>query len=223
MSDVGLVVAAAGSSSRFGPERNKLLEDFRGLPLFCHCLRNLTSVVPAENVCLAVSAQQRDVFAAALQKSGLPLDERHLLNGGESRSATVSRCLQHLPQHVQLAAIQDAARPFTTAALLESCVDSARRTGSGVAARRVTDTIKQAQADGRVLNTLDRNTLWATETPQVFNLELIRDAYDRVLTRGSTVTDDAQAAEIAGHDVYLVEHETTNIKITYTTDLERYT
>lgn len=216
--DTGLVVAGAGRGRRFGADRNKLLAELDGLPVFCHCLRNLAPVLFPENIVLVVPAELQSVFRQAMAEAGL-LDGIRVVPGGETRQESVVLGVQALPPGVKIVAIQDAARPYTSARLLAACIESARTRGSGVAARTVTDTIKVIDADGRVLNTPDRGTLRAAETPQVFRRDLIERAYRHVAENEFSVTDDARAVELLGEPVYLVEHGDPNPKITYPNDI----
>jgi 2-C-methyl-D-erythritol 4-phosphate cytidylyltransferase len=218
MPDVGLVIAASGQSRRFGAGKNKLLCLLDGLPVFCHCLRNFLPGLDPANIVLSVSAELEGEFHRALQAAGLPSEIRLVL-GGASRQESVFRGLQALPASVEIVAVQDAARPHTTLELLRSCVESARERGSGVAAHKVTDTIKVADKKGLVRATPERATLWAAETPQVFRRELLERAYRRVFANGQEVTDDAQAVELLPAPVYLVPHQANNAKITYPADL----
>jgi 2-C-methyl-D-erythritol 4-phosphate cytidylyltransferase len=215
---VGLVVAAAGSGTRFGPRRSKLLEPLAGTPLFLHCLRALAAVVPPERTVLVVPARVEDRFREALV--GLAGGERvSVVPGGSSRCESVLCGLDALPPDLPFVAVQDAARPLTSAELLCRCIASARERGSGVAARRVTDTIKVADAACRVIETPNRSALWAAETPQVFRCAELREACEQALGLGLATTDDAAAVEVLGLPVYLVEAEAPNPKVTHETDL----
>ena len=216
MQDTGLVVAAAGAGRRFGND-SKLLADLDGTPVLCRCLLNLLPCIDPKLAVVTVPPDAVELFRNALAAAGIPDDVR-LVPGGHERADSVLRGLRALPDSAVYAAVQDGARPFSTADLLRRCVTSARTRGSGVAARRVTDTIKVADADGRVLSTPDRNTLRATETPQVFRRRDLIAAYES-LPDGARVTDDAQAMEVAGQAVFLVEHTTNNRKITFRDDL----
>ncbi len=217
LSDCGLIVAAGGSSSRFG-QGNKLLMDLAGLPVFCHCLRAFLPLLPAGHAVLVVPVASEPLFAAALAAAGWSGCVR-LVHGGTSRQASVQAGLAMLPAAATIVAVQDAARPLVTAELLARCVASARACGSGVAAHRVVDTIKAATVAGEVMATPDRRALWAAETPQVFRREWLDAAYDLVAREGLEVTDDAQAVQLAGHPVQLVESQQDNLKITRAADL----
>lgn len=219
LNDTGLIVAAAGSGSRFGGNGNKLLQDLAGMPVICHTLANLLhDIVPACCIVLVPPDSEGD-FRQVIRQIDKGR-EVTVLPGGVSRSESVLKGLRSLSDNVRIVAIQDGARPFTSASLLYKCVLSAREKDSGVAARRVTDTIKRATDDGCVIDTPDRATLWKAETPQVFRRRLIQQAYETAAAKQLQVTDDAQALEAKGHNVYLVEHNENNRKITYQQDLE---
>jgi len=216
---VGLVVAGGGRGRRFGSNRNKLLVDLNGLPLFCHCLRNLAPIVRPRNIVLVAPAELQSEFHRALVEAGLP-EVIRVIPGGNTRQESVLLGIEALPPDVKVVAIQDAARPHTSARLLAACIESAKVRGSGVAARVVTDTVKIVDTEGRVLDTPDRATLRAAETPQVFRRDLIVRAYRHVAENGLSVTDDARAVELLQEPVYLVEHADRNPKITYPDDIE---
>lgn len=220
MIDVGIVVAAGGAAQRFGIGRNKLLCDLNGLPLVCHCLLTFLERVPAPNIVLVVPTAADAEFGDALRRCSLDCVRR--IPGGSTRQESVWAGINALPEGVEIVAIHDAARPFTTNDLLAECVASARRRGSGVAAHRVTDTIKIAKADGEVVSTPDRTILWAAETPQVFQRRLIESGYGRLKFSGERLTDDAQAVEACGGKVHLVDHDSPNPKITFARDLDAW-
>lgn len=169
-------------------------------------------------------------FVIAAKKSEISLFEKRLeiiqesmrpllVAGGESRAESVFNGLRALPDSAEFAAIHDAARPFATKRLLLDCLADARIHGGSIAAKRVTDTIKRADDNGFVVETLKRATLWRMETPQVFKTRELRAAYEKALDHGVHPTDDAGAMELAGHRVHLLEHSAENRKITFKNDL----
>jgi len=214
---VGLVVAAAGSSRRFGAA-DKLLLELDGSALFCHCIRTFSQRICPENIVVVIDWQHAAVFRAAAAAAGLAPDIQFVA-GGQRRQDSVGNGLQALPAAVTLVAVQDAARPRTSLALLEACVASAQACGSGVAARPLADTIKHADAAGNVVQTLDRCCLFAAETPQVFDRAVLQHAYAQLQHNAVDVTDDAQAVEMLGLPVTLVKHTGINQKITFPGDL----
>lgn len=219
--DVGVVIAAGGCGERFAPDRNKLLAPLRGLPVVCHCLQTFARIVPAELIILVVPEELRQRFTACLQDERLSSGIL-VIAGGQTRQDSVLNGLAAMPPAARIVAVHDAARPYTEARLIRRCIDSAREQGSGVAARKVTNTIKVAGPDRRVLETKDRSVLWATETPQVFDRETLTEAYAHVKQLGISVTDESQAVEVLGKPVFLVEHTGRNAKITYPIDLRMH-
>ncbi len=217
--DVGLVIAAAGSSRRFGRGTNKLLSDLNGMPVICYCLQTFLKVIDPHMVVILVAPAAEDTFRSVFAHHGIP-ESIIVTTGGRQRQDSVYRGLCALPNTVNIAVIQDGARPYSSVGILRACIASARERGSGIAAKRVVDTIKIATPDGKVVSTPDRNKLWAVETPQVFKRDLIQRCYQHVIDAGHHVTDDGQALEICGKPVYLVEHHEMNAKITYARDLQ---
>jgi len=216
--DVGLVIAAGGSSTRFGAG-NKLFTPLQGLPIFCHCLKTFAAVIPADLTVLVVPPARETAFRQALADTGLGQGLR-IVAGGATRQTSVINGLRALPAKAVLVAVHDAARPLAGAELLRRCIVSARKHGTGVAAHRVTETIKTADRARQVRATPERSTLWVAETPQVFLREWLDTAYAALVRDGGTVTDDAQAVEQSGRPVILVEDPKPNPKMTYAADLQ---
>ena len=127
-----------------------------------------------------------------------------LVAGGKERQDSVWNGLEALSLGTGIVAIQDAARPCTSPALIEATVAAAREMGAAVAAQPVTDTIKESR-DGKLIErTLDRSRLWAVQTPQTFRVDIIRRALSAVRQKGLLVTDDTAACELIGQPVQLV-------------------
>jgi 2-C-methyl-D-erythritol 4-phosphate cytidylyltransferase len=157
-------------------------------------------------------------FADALAVAGLT-GEARIVEGGDTRMRSVFNGLKALPESAEFAAVHDAARPFATAKLLLGCFDAARKHGGAVVARRVVDTLKRADTDGFVLDTVDREGLWAVETPQIFPRTELLDAYDKAFAANIAATDDAGVMEASKAPVFLFEHKGDNRKITFPEDL----
>ncbi len=218
-SDLGVIIVGGGAATRFASDRNKLLCDLQGLPVVCHTLRTFLALVPPSRLVMVVPAGQEAAFRQAFKKGGLDEAAINCVAGGRRRQDSVLNGLRQLSVEATIVAVQDAARPWTSVKLVHACVKSARERGSGVAARRIIDTVKRADPEGRVEQTLDRELLWATETPQVFQRAQLEAGYRQATASGLTMTDDAQAVELAGFPVFLVEHSGRNPKITHVSDL----
>jgi 2-C-methyl-D-erythritol 4-phosphate cytidylyltransferase len=133
----------------------------------------------------------------------------------------VRRALAAAPE-AETVVVHDAARPLVTRELVERCLNALEDGFDGaVAASPVIDTVKEADEQGRVTDTLDRSKLWAIQTPQVFVAAVLRDALDVTLEDLAKATDDASLVEAAGGRVRVVEAPPTNFKVTSNEDLER--
>lgn len=137
--------------------------------------------------------------------------------GGDTRQESVVNALDALPADVGYVFIHDCARPLIRAEHLVALLKIVRQEGAVVLAHRVTDTIKRHRDPGH-LKTLDRSALWAMETPQVFDRDLIVKAHNRAVNRGVVLTDDAAAVELMRHPVALLENTEPNPKLTTPTD-----
>jgi 2-C-methyl-D-erythritol 4-phosphate cytidylyltransferase len=139
--------------------------------------------------------------------------------GGDARSASVRNALGAVPG-ADIVVIHDAARPLVTGELVGRCIQAVADGADGaVAAAPVTDTIKEADDYGRVVRTLDRDTLWSIQTPQAFKADVLRQALDT--ERVADATDDASLVEALGGEVRIVESTARNFKITWPEDLQR--
>ena len=144
---------------------------------------------------------------------------REIAVGGARRHDSVRHGLAALDPDTRFVAVHDGARPCVTSDLIVETLRSARKVGSGVAASLVVDTIKRVTRGSTVDATLDRDELWAVQTPQTFKVEILRQAYAKIEAKGVTVTDEAAAVELLGEPVRLVEWPKPNPKITTAEDL----
>jgi 2-C-methyl-D-erythritol 4-phosphate cytidylyltransferase len=127
--------------------------------------------------------------------------------------------VEHVPDDRRYVLIHDAARPLVTPELVRRAIAAALRHGTAVAAIPVTDTIKQVASDGRVVTTPERSTLVAAQTPQVFRLDWLREAYRRAGAQWVTATDEAMLLERAGFPVFVFPGDPENLKLTTPLDV----
>ncbi|OQA82810.1 MAG: UDP-N-acetylmuramate--L-alanine ligase [Lentisphaerae bacterium ADurb.Bin242] len=221
--DVGVIVAAGGSSERFGTG-NKLFEDLGGVPVFIRTLLGLAPVLEKKNrIFLPVPEALRAEFEEHLKKYLPSSLEVTVVSGGKTRTESVKNALKAMPPEVKIVAVHDAARPFVTPVELEDCVEACSRFGGAISATRITDTVKEADPDNRIVRTLPREKLWAVQTPQVFRRELLEKAYAEAEKSDRAFPDDASLVEtFTDTRVKLVQSYTYggNRKITYPEDLE---
>ncbi len=216
MKQDGLVIVAGGSGRRYGS--NKLLELLNGVPVFLWSMAELGRFFAPDCRVVVVPSSEKDLFQKQAVRY-LPGMTFLWADGGERRSDSVLAGLRKLPaDKVETAAVHDAARPLASAALLKQVMQAARRTGGAIPGRPVTDTLKRADADNIISETVSREDLFRVETPQCFNLQKLLAAYD--LPGSGDFTDDAAVMENAGHPVAIVPHRTENLKLTYREELK---
>jgi 2-C-methyl-D-erythritol 4-phosphate cytidylyltransferase len=196
------IVPAAGRGERLGSERPKAFVACAGRPLIEWSLDVLRSV--CDRVVVAVPP-------------GMSYPDS--VEGGPVRSDSVRRALAAAPE-ATVAVVHDAARPFVTRELVERCIVGLDGYDGAIAAAPVTDTVKEVDHEGRVIRTLDRSTLWAIQTPQVFVASVLRRALDAPLEALAAATDDASLVEAAGGSVRVVNAPAENFKVTTAADLE---
>jgi len=196
------IIPAAGSGERLGASGPKAFVMCGGRPLLDWSLDVLGSV--CDRVVVAVPPGYEE--------------EPDRVAGGKSRSASVRLALAAAPE-ADVAVVHDAARPLLTTELVERCIEALEGWDGAVAAAPVADTIKEADPSGRVLHTLERSSLWAIQTPQVFRADILRRALDTDDQTLAAATDDASLVELAGGSVRVVKAPSDNLKITRAVDL----
>jgi 2-C-methyl-D-erythritol 4-phosphate cytidylyltransferase len=215
---VSAIIVAAGSGVRMGTNTDKLFLEVAGRPVVAHTWQQFDGAKCIDEIVLVVRAGMQTVFADLAVKFSLTKPYK-LVVGGAERQDSVWNGLQALSPATEIVAIQDAARPCTDESAIAATVEAAREVGAAVAARPVTDTIKES-ADGKfVMRTVDRARLWAVQTPQTFRVEIIRRALSFVREKGGLVTDDTAACELVGQPVKLVLNDRPNPKVTVPADL----
>jgi len=215
---VSVIIVAAGKGVRMGPDVDKLWLEVAGRPIIEHTWRRVDAISSVSEIILVVRDGMQTEFANLASQRPFAKPWR-LVVGGKERQDSVWNGLEALSPQTEIVAIQDAARPCTTAEVFEATIDDARETGAAVAAQRVTDTVKES-GDGRTISGhLDRSRLWAVQTPQTFRVEVIRRALAEVRARGLAITDDTAACECIGQPVRLVESPAPNPKVTTPADL----
>jgi 2-C-methyl-D-erythritol 4-phosphate cytidylyltransferase len=142
-----------------------------------------------------------------------------IIAGGGKRQDSVMSGMALMGPDTRLVVVHDGARPCVTPALISETLRYAKRNGCGIAATRIWDTVKYVERGTTVDHTLDRTKLWAVQTPQAFNVDLLKRAYKAVVEKKATVTDEAGAVELLGEPVRLVEGTRPNIKITTVEDM----
>ncbi len=223
---VAAVVPAAGMGRRMGSALNKIRLSLLGEPVITHTLRVLTSLPELGPIVLAINPSEREYFCEYL-KEQWPHEKRiDLIAGGKERQDSVYQGLRYLKNcpgwpdaGARLVVIHDAARALLTQELLLKAIATGWEYGAVGVAVPVKDTIKQVDPSGFVVATPERSTLWAIQTPQVFDYELILKCYERLMPTGRFFSDDCGMAEACGESVKLVPGSYENFKITTPEDM----
>jgi len=210
---VGVIIAAAGKSQRMG-DIDKLLAPLAGKPVLVQATLPFQKCHLVDQIVIVVSGEKKEVcrhLVAGEEWSKVS----DVCLGGKRRQDSVAAGLERLNQCAWVV-IHDGARPLVTADLIERGLEAARETGAAAAAVPVKDTIKLAGDNRIVRQTPPRQNLWAIQTPQVFRIQIITEAYQKA---NNDVTDDASLVEQSGYEVKLYMGDYDNIKITTPDDL----
>lgn len=209
------VVVAAGSSTRMGMD--KLMLPLDDIPVIVHTLRAVQAA-PSVGEIVLVAREDLLVPMSQLCQDYAISKVTKVVRGGDSRTQSVRLGTLEVSRDAQVIAIHDGARPFVSVEVIEQAVAQAMDTGAAAPAVPVKDTIKVAH-DGLVESTPDRGSLFAVQTPQVFEASLIKAALQKALDDGAELTDDCAAVERLGMRVVLTRGDERNIKLTTPEDL----
>ena len=220
---VALVVVAAGRGARLGAERPKQYLNCAGKPLIAHTLEALAAAWPFSAVTVAIHADDRALYDEAL--AYLSPAARAAIGppaiGGATRQQSVLAGLEALAAaKPDLVLIHDAARLFPSSGLVARAVEAAEAHGAAAPGTPLSDTVKQVDAEGKVLATPARANLRAVQTPQAFRFPLILEAHRSAAAKGvGDLTDDVAVAEWAGAPAFVFEGDPMNVKVTTMQDL----
>jgi len=210
-----VVVLAAGSSTRMG--QDKIMLEVGGLPVIVRTLMTFETISEVNEVIVVTREALIPEIAGLCRVFDLKKVNK-VVCGGASRSESARIGTMEADRDAQLIAVHDAARPFADAELIQRTILKAAETGAAAPAVPVKDTIKVAN-DGVVEYTPDRATLFAVQTPQIFDAALIRAALQKAVDDGVEITDDCSAVERLGMKISLTAGDERNIKITTPNDV----
>ena len=208
------IIVAAGSSKRVGFD--KLFSKLGDRSVLEHAL---AAFEEAESVSgIIVVCRDPKLVQDAINRAG-GRKVRAVVRGGERRQDSVQAGLKELAENSEFVAVHDAARPLITPREIERVFSAARKHGAAVLAAPITDTLKFADANQVVSGSIDRQNVFAMQTPQIFRRASLLEAYERVSRNSLIVTDEVSAIEHAGGSIVIVPAQDHNLKITYAGDL----
>lgn len=217
--DVGVVIVAGGSGRRIGGNELKQFRWVAGKPALLHSVQ---AFMARPDVGIVVVVLPK-AYAADPPPWLFQCDVDRLLvtTGGSERHESVISGLEDLPEEIVIAVVHDAARPLVTDETITRVIDEARKGHGAIAALPVVDTLKEVDASGRIVRTVDRTGLWRAQTPQAFPREMLEQAHVAGRRDGVTATDDAALVERLGLTVVVVRGSERGLKITDEADFAR--
>lgn len=208
------IILGAGNGTRMKTKDSKLLLKIGGKTVIERSVDAFLSSSDIDEVIVTVREQDLETFSALLA------DERvTFVIGGDTRQQSVRNAVETIDE-CGLLAIHDGARPLISSDAIDDTVRAAKEYSAAATGVYVKDTIKVVDKDGFVVNTPNRSTLFAVQTPQIFDFELYKSALEFAEKNGRYFTDDCQLVEYYGKKVKMVTGDYTNIKITTPEDID---
>ena len=218
MSNFSVIIAAAGSGSRFqSGDQKKTYALLAGMPLWLHSVEKFACRDDVNQILIVVSPDDCDWFSEKHSEL-IAKHQIQVIAGGAERFQSVENALKEITSDCEFVAVHDAARPCLSNAMLERIFATAREQGNAVPAVAVSSTLKRSSDGARVQETVDRSSLYESQTPQVFRTADLKSAFEN---RGDLQpTDEAQLMELLGSTIYLAEGCTLNRKVTSPQDMQ---
>jgi len=216
---VSAVIVSAGKGIRMNDTVRKQYLPLAGRPILSRTLALFQECNLINKIILVVPEND---FGFCQEKIIPPRHEKNvkLVSGGEKRQDSVYNGLLAVDLKKGIVVIHDGVRPLINNEMLELCINGAKEEGACILGIPVQDTVKQVRSSGRIIKTLERDTLWLAQTPQAFQYEILRKAHDNARAKGFAGTDDAFIVEQMGKHVKIIKGSKNNIKITTREDLK---
>ena len=215
---VTAIIVAAGKSERMGTGADKAFLNLGPRPVVAWSLLAFERCPDVDQIVLVVRKEQLVAAKAVMRMFGIS-KTLAVVAGGAKRQDSVMNGMKALDIDTRVVVIHDGARPCVTSETISEVVKLARRSGAAVVGRHIWDTVKLVEKGTTITRTEDRSKLWAVQTPQAFDVRLLKRAYENVVEKKLEVTDDASAVELLGEQVKIFECEKPNLKITTVEDL----
>ena len=210
------IIVAAGSGKRFKSDKPKQFVEIHGKPLTFHTLERFQAAGSIDSIILVLPEDQIEYFNAI--GSRFPIAKLFgVVAGGATRAESVRNGLDAVPFETGVVAVHDGARPLVSSEEIDATVEKAKTAGAACLVAAVTDTIKSVRGE-EIANTLDRKQLRRALTPQAFQVDVLRRAFE-LGDLSEEVTDECYLVEKLGHPIVFVEGSPRNIKITHADDL----
>lgn len=209
---ISAIITAGGTSSRYG-KTNKLLEKIGSKEVIIYTVEAFLNVETVDEIVICANLSIMDDLRKIFGQN----PKVRLIEGGSTRQQSVFNGLLALSD-CDYVLIHDGARPMITKEIIEKAIEAVKIKKALTVATKTIDTIKQVDSDLKIVKTIDRSSLFNTQTPQAFEYSLIKSAHEKL--QGQNFTDDAGMLEFLNNDVYVLEGDYRNIKITTQSDLD---
>jgi 2-C-methyl-D-erythritol 4-phosphate cytidylyltransferase len=214
---VSAIIPAAGLGIRMGSNVPKQFLLLDGKPILHHTLSVLDQCSIVDEIVLVVSEKEIENTQQQVKDSHPKVTK--VIAGGKQRQDSVGNGLKSLDSKTDIVVVHDGVRPFVSPDLIRETVEAARDFGAAITAIPVSDTIKKVNAEGWVERTVDRSGLWRVQTPQTFQVSLLKEAFEKAQADDYYGTDESSLIEYLGKEVKIIPGSEFNIKITRSEDL----
>ncbi len=216
MSKIGAVIVAAGKGTRMGTDIPKQFLMLGDKPILLHTVLAFDNCNQINEIVVVTGKENTELTKDILKNIKKPLS---VVAGGSERQNSVYNGLCALSEDVEYVLIHDGVRPFIENKYIVRIIEDVKKYHACIMGVKTKDTIKICDENGVIKDTPPRSSLWNALTPQAFRLELIKSAYEKIISDGISITDDAMAAEYIGIKPKMTEGSYKNIKITTPEDL----
>lgn len=217
MSKSYVIIVAGGKGLRMGGDIPKQFLSIGGRPVLMRTIEAFRQAIPSIGIVLVLPIAQQEYWKQLCQEYDFDVPLQ-IADGGETRFHSVSNGLRMIPDDADgVVGVHDGVRPFVSADTILTCFDAAQESGAVVPVTAVVETVRELLEDGSS-RTVPRDSYRLVQTPQTFNVQLLKQAYRQ--SYQSFFTDDASVVEAMGHPVRLVEGNRENIKITTPADIK---
>ena len=213
------IIVAAGKGIRLKGALRKQYIALNGVPILRHTLNNFDSCDQVNQIVVVVPKADLDFCRNEILMTAELRKEVHLVGGGDERQDSVFIGLKTIKSEDGIVLIHDGVRPFVQQSHLVACIDGAAEFGACILGIPAFDTVKRVNSKYLITQTLKRDKLWLAQTPQAFELKLIKKAHEAAKQEGFIGTDDASLVERLGGTVKIIPGSRNNIKITDQSDL----
>jgi len=225
MTNIAAILPAAGLGTRMGHETPKQFLELDGVPIVILSLRRIAACPLIAHLIVATRADEIERLDARIRQERFRQPVQ-VVKGGDTRQASVSQALKHLPDDTELVLIHDAVRPFVSDEHIVRVIEEARRCKAAILGIPAMDTVKEVKRASLpedvalVTATVPRERVVLAQTPQVFETKLLQEAFRSAEEDGVNASDEAGLVERLGHEVRVVHGSERNIKITKPADME---